>query len=258
MEQSTRAWVLDFGTAYGITERLAVHASIPFLHTTFENRDVEDTESSFGDLTIIGRYTWTLFSGVRVSQLSVAAGVNVPMGGGVQNPISSDRNFVSGTLDPIIAASGAVPLSTVISVDASVYARLILTEDDDGSKTGSFLSYSLTGRYKLRRQGVDLSLRLTGLNRAQDEIDGRPFSNSGGDWLFLSPGISWDMSQADAHGLQVWGTVEIPVYQFVNGVQLTEDWTARFGLRYGLDLFGHLGGMGQPPPQHRSSLTPSL
>ena len=237
MEQSTRTWVLNFGTAYGISERLAVQASIPFIHTTFENRDVEDTESSLGDLTILGRYAWTLFGGVLENQVFVAAGVNVPVGEGVQNPISSDRNFVSGTLDPIVAAWGAVPLSTAMRVDAGVYARVIVAEDDDGSKTGNFTSYSVTGRYWLRRQRVDLSLRLTGLSRGQDEIDGQPFPNSGGDWVFLSPGVSWDVGQAGAHGLQLWGAVDIPVYQFVHGLQLTEDWIARLGLRY--DLFGH-------------------
>lgn len=48
---------------------------------------------------------------------------------------------------------------------------------------------------------------------------------SGSKYVFFSPGISYDAS----HALQVYAYVQLPIYQYVSGVQLTADWAALAG-----------------------------
>ena len=50
--------------------------------------------------------------------------------------------------------------------------------------------------------------------------------DSGGRSLFLSPGVSVSV----AKDVRVYGFVQVPVYQYVNGVQLTADRAAVIGL----------------------------
>lgn len=49
---------------------------------------------------------------------------------------------------------------------------------------------------------------------------------SGGTFLFLSPGVSYMLTQR----LQAYGFVQLPLYQYVNGVQLTADCAVGAGL----------------------------
>ena len=44
--------------------------------------------------------------------------------------------------------------------------------------------------------------------------------------VFVSPGLSWNFSR-DA---QLYGFVQLPIYQAVNGVQLTARWSALAGV----------------------------
>ena len=50
--------------------------------------------------------------------------------------------------------------------------------------------------------------------------------DSGGKFVYLSPGMSYMLTQR----LQAYGFVQLPLYQYVNGVQLTADWAVAAGL----------------------------
>jgi hypothetical protein len=52
--------------------------------------------------------------------------------------------------------------------------------------------------------------------------------STGGTLVYLSPGISVPVSQQ----VSLYGFVQLPVYQKVNGVQLAPRYTATLGLRY--------------------------
>lgn len=49
--------------------------------------------------------------------------------------------------------------------------------------------------------------------------------DSGGSFVWLSPGLSYALT----HAAKVYGFVQLPLYQRVNGVQLTAGWTAAAG-----------------------------
>lgn len=50
--------------------------------------------------------------------------------------------------------------------------------------------------------------------------------DSGGRFVFLSPGLAYQAGDR----FQVYGFVQVPIYQHVNGVQLTADWAASVGI----------------------------
>ena len=52
--------------------------------------------------------------------------------------------------------------------------------------------------------------------------------DSGQRAVFVSPGISWNASR----NAQVYAFVQVPVYQWVKGVQLTADWSAVAGVSW--------------------------
>jgi hypothetical protein len=66
---------------------------------------------------------------------------------------------------------------------------------------------------------LSLLLQLNGLVTGRDEGSEAEPEDSGGEFLFLSPGLSYLLTSR----LQVYGFVQQAVYQRVNGVQLTAD-----------------------------------
>jgi hypothetical protein len=52
--------------------------------------------------------------------------------------------------------------------------------------------------------------------------------DSGQRQLFVSPGMSWNATR----DMQVYAFVQLPLYQAVNGVQLTADWSALAGVSF--------------------------
>jgi hypothetical protein len=64
---------------------------------------------------------------------------------------------------------------------------------------------------------VSLLLQANALARRRDGGAQAEPADSGGNSLFLSPGASYALTRE----LQVYGFLQLPLYQYVNGVQLT-------------------------------------
>ena len=54
--------------------------------------------------------------------------------------------------------------------------------------------------------------------------------DSGGQYFFISPGVSVSVTS----NVQIFALAQLPIYQYVNGVQLTASWgaTAGVGVRF--------------------------
>jgi hypothetical protein len=61
--------------------------------------------------------------------------------------------------------------------------------------------------------------------KSHDYGDNAEPDESGGKFLFFTPGVSYAVTRS----LQVFGFVQLPLYQYVNGVQLTAHWAALAG-----------------------------
>ena len=95
----------------------------------------------------------------------------------------------------------------------------------DGYKPGKQLGLDAGLRYGVGRD-VGAMLQLNYLAKGRDSgVNAEP-DDSGQRQVFVSPGVSWNFSR-DA---QLYGFVQLPVYQAVNGVQLTAKWSALAGV----------------------------
>lgn len=73
---------------------------------------------------------------------------------------------------------------------------------------------------------LGLMLQVNALIRGRDSGDQAEPGDSGGRSLFLSPGVSYALTPA----AQVYGFIQLPLYQYVNGVQLTARRAVALGL----------------------------
>jgi hypothetical protein len=102
----------------------------------------------------------------------------------------------------------------------------------DGYKPGQRLTMDAGLRYDLTGQ-VSLLLQANLLLRGRDSgINAEP-EDSGGHSLFISPGVSIAVNR----DVRVYGFLQAPLYQYVNGVQLTADKAVVVGIsaRFGVD-----------------------
>jgi hypothetical protein len=81
------------------------------------------------------------------------------------------------------------------------------------------LSYSAT-------PDLNLLLQLNLQHKAKDSGANAEPADSGGRSINLSPGFSYRVTT----GTQVYGFLQKPIYQRVNGMQLTADWSVAFGI----------------------------
>jgi hypothetical protein len=95
----------------------------------------------------------------------------------------------------------------------------------DGYKPGNQIGVDLGYRYDVNER-LGLMLQLNYRYKARDSGAQAEPDDSGGQTVSLSPGVSYTF----APNWQVYGYVQVPIYQYVNGVQLTADWSVTAGL----------------------------
>ena len=77
---------------------------------------------------------------------------------------------------------------------------------------------------------VALQLQLNPLWKDRDAGENAEPEDTGGTFVHLSPGVSVALGDKT----QLYGFVQVPIYQYVNGVQLTADWSVAAGLSHRL------------------------
>jgi predicted porin len=101
-----------------------------------------------------------------------------------------------------------------------------LTERDD-YQPGQQVTLDIGLRYALTRS-LNAQLQLNLLWKDHDQgLNAEP-DDSGGSYAFLSPGASYALTKQ----MQLYGFVQLPLYQYVNGTQLTADWSAVAGVSW--------------------------
>jgi hypothetical protein len=225
------------GVDYTIDPRWALSLQLPLVdrdHTHIHN-DVEPEVESWniravGDARAVGRY--------RLAHGEASGGVQF----GLKLPTGKyDETNDAGETAERSLQPGSGTTDTLLGVyyhrqragsDAAFFAQALWQRpiaERDGYAPGQQLSADAGLRYALNR-AASAQLQLNVLWKDRDRgVNAEP-DDSGGRFLFLSPGIS----QALGPDLQVYAFVQLPLYQYVNGTQLTADWTALAGLSWRL------------------------
>ncbi len=223
----------------GISNRASVSISLPLIINRSVNLNLDRKETTIGNMTLLFRHFSSPRFFSKPTNVQIAIGATVPTGSGITNVATEEKNFTSGTFDPIASMITALMISPGWSIDARFYTRQIISYDDTRTKIGDLYTYGFNVAFAPVGSSYTVNTQLKFYNRQQDIFNDVIFQNSGGDYIYITPGFSRVLFGEGESAISFWSEVDIPLYQYVKGTQLTEKWNVRFGLNLGLTLFGH-------------------
>jgi hypothetical protein len=203
-------------------------------HATVAEGDTQistSQDSGIGDLRIVGRYSG--FDGQRSSGLLF--GIKLPTGhftdtfqSGPQQGEIVDRGLQlgSGTTDAIIGAYHFGAFSPDWSYFAQGYIQQAL-DSREGFKPGISVNANFGLRYMANDTFVP-QLQLNAHAEKREQGVNADVENSGATQLYLSPGVTWNISRR----LSAFAFVQVPLYQRVDGLQLEATEFASLGVHY--------------------------
>ncbi|HUP29305.1 MAG TPA: hypothetical protein VM122_03955, partial [Usitatibacter sp.] len=185
------------------------------------------------DLRLQSRYVLTSVAadGAALSTAGLTFGVKVPTG--KHDVTNSEGELAERTLQP---GTGTTDLLLGAywhgaALDGwSWFTRaqaVIPTTTRDGFQPGRQLQVDGGARYALGA-AAGLMLQVNAHVRGRDGGANAEPEDSGQRAIFVSPGISWNLGR-DA---QLYAFLQVPIYQAVNGVQLTAAWSALAGVSF--------------------------
>ena len=251
---------LSLGAAYGLTDNLTLGITLPYVsrknireahHGTgtgpIEVEALGDAEG-LGDASLYGLYRWRERSDGR-QHSALVFGVKTPTGkDDVRSPegelFEVELQPGSGSWDPF-AGLAFTWLQQRSSIDASFVYRYA-TEGSQDTTLGDVFAYSAAYSYRVspasdhahanggkqphRHTAFDLLLELNGEWRGKDEVAGTSNANSGGNLIFLSPGLRYEFAGAWVASL----SLGLPVVTDLNGFQTEPEYRVIGGISVGL------------------------
>jgi hypothetical protein len=237
VETINRNWLATYDHAFN--GDWGVSATLPFVdrdHQHIHNHMGARLPEAWhikevGDARVLGRRQWRAenMEAQRLDVYGVNFGAKLPTGKTeVRNAQGelAERTLQpgSGTTDLLVGGFFRRVLGSGRSWFADALVQQALDSHEQfkpGRRTGIDLGYRYEASDKL-----GLMLQLNFLHRQRDSGAQAEPADSGGRFVFLSPGASYVLTEK----LQVYGFVQLPLYQYVNGVQLTADWALVAGI----------------------------
>lgn len=234
---------LILGADYSFDRHWSLDASLPYIkrrHAHLRNPDAaamaagEEPEreewkfSGIGDARLMGRYQ-TELGGVDIGG---HIGVKLPTGnidGTNAAGERAERTFQLGTgsTDMIagVFVKGRMGETALSWFSQAQWQHAVKTKDD--FRPGDELRLDLGLRYGIT-EALSANLQINGRIKSRDSGSNAEAGESGGRFLFIAPGLSYYLTPS----LEIYGYVQTPLYQRVNGVQLTQDTNFLLGMSY--------------------------
>lgn len=245
-DQAVTTFEEDVTAIYGLTGDFTVGLTLPILQRRLrfdtpagERRTI--SADGLGDLALVGAYRFYRRDVERgTTQFSFLGGFKLPTGatdltdadlppltGTPETRLPPKLQLGSGSVDGIVGLAAFQNLDR-LSFYADVQTKLN-TEGAQDFQAGNSLFYDVTVDYVLLpRRNMFLILELNGVHTGRAEQAGRTVEDSGGDLLFLSPGLQY----LPIPPLILEGSVQVPILRHPNGRQLVPDYSVVVGLRY--------------------------
>lgn len=212
----------DSGWGVSVTAPIADRDHLHIHNHRDEKIDEEWSFTELGDIRVIGRYQLPFIGEAdQPSTTGLSFGLKLPTGRtNVRNTSGStaERSLQpgTGTTDLVV---GAYHHQKLDYADSSwftqvQYQRAMDTHNEykPGAQLGADLGYRYGATDKL-----GALVQLNTLFKGHDSGSEAEPADSGGRFAYLSPGLSYTLFE----NLQVYGFYQHPIYQRVNGVQLT-------------------------------------
>ncbi len=229
-----RNWIAGFD--YTFDSHWGVTATLPIVDRSHEHihnhmgAALNETWdfTRLGDARVVGRYSFTPAQSSHGS-FGIQFGVKLPTG--PRDVANADGDVAermlqpgSGTTDGILGAfyGGMLPGKGNWFADASVMEPFA---ERAGYKPGTRVAFDIGASYPLTNR-VSLLLQLNSHWKDRDSGSDAEPEESGGTFVHLSPGVSVGLDAKT----RLYGFVQLPVYQYVNGVQLVADWSVALGI----------------------------
>jgi hypothetical protein len=227
-----RSNFFQFGGQYMFNRSWGIMGTVPFTDRYFKTTDDDSGDllhhqhTAFGDLHLQGVYSG--FSGDMST--GVTFGLKLPSGDFTYTGFDRDTAIGTGSTDLLL---GVYHMGALIKqFDWFVNGQLdhaFLTQG--GYRPGDEVDAALGSYYN----GFEISktskiaplLQLIGSYRVHDTGSQANPGNSGYERLMISPGIEYDID-----AVKLYGDVEVPIYQHVNGNQIVAPIYAKFIVGY--------------------------
>jgi len=240
IEKITTNHYVTAGIDYTPNQDWGVNVQLPYIdryHETYgavASPDTLDTVTpgvshtkSIGDIKVIGRYLG--FSANK--NLGLQFGLKLPTGDHTatfKDGSALDRGLQpgTGTTDLLL---GLYHFNT-INRDWDYFAQGMVQsalDSRDGYRPGNALNVNVGVRY-VANEWLTPQLQINARTSQHDSGVNADRPNSGGTLAYLSPGLTVNLED----NLKVYGFVQVPIYQQVDGNQLTPRWTGTLGVRY--------------------------
>jgi len=223
---------LDYGFANGMGVTLTLPVADrnhSHIHNHGGGKLVENWNfTEVGDVQLMGRYQFMNWNNPYVFGLYL--GAKAPTGRfHVRNKADdlAERSLQPGT-GTADALGGFYVRQNLPDMQSSWFMQAIFQQPlhaREDYKPGEKVSVDIGYRYDMT-QRVSLMLQLNGQYKWRDSGSEAEPRDSGGRTLSISPGVSYGVTET----VQLYGFVQKPLYQYVNGVQLTPDWSVVTGI----------------------------
>ena len=216
---------------YTVSKNWAVSVSVPVVSRSHSHIDDPTGAATFekwdfskvGDTRVLGMYRFDNEKNPVASQ-GLIFGLKLPTGDyRVSNADDKEAERAlqpgTGSTDLVLGGYYSAP---GIHLDSSwfvqaLYQQAVSTKEE--YKPGNQLQLNVGYRYPLGHDWQAL-LQVNGLIKGKDSGANAEPDLSGSKSVFLSPGLIYSLT----HDLQLYSFVQLPIYRFYNGTQLSVDW----------------------------------
>ena len=222
---------------YNLATDAVVNVIVPYLIKEMKTPDKRHLDArGVGDISLTGKYRFYREDVPRGStQFSLLGGLELPTGSttkrkdGIKLP--RPLQLGSGGIDPSFGLAGSW-ITAFHAVEGGIQFKY--NSRHDGFRFGTVANYDFAYAYQvypkwpIENSQLSFLLEFNGEHRERNFLGGSKVSASGGDTIFLSPGIQYIF--IDNALLET--SVQFPVLDRVNGRQLHQDYRFLFGFRF--------------------------
>ena len=185
-----------------------------------------------GDARVMARYRIATLEGDDYTLGTVGLNFGLKLPTGRSNVMNSEGERAERSLQPGTGTTDAfvgvyytqlLPMKNLSWFTQALLQRPLY--QSEGYQPGARISLDAGLRYDLSDR-FSLMLQLNALIKGRDTGASAENNNSGGRSVYLGPGLSF----AVTNDVRIYGFVQVPVYQYVNGVQLGTRPAAVLGL----------------------------